>query len=156
MIVVCLTCDAILGLLTDTFVPRSGASHVEMAARPMTLLIDRLDGPGPRPASNDDLAVVVRDLRRAYGDRVVLRGIELQIRRGEFVALLGRSGSGKSTIFRALSGLDSDVTGQLGVPERRAVVFQEPRLLPWARVLENVTLGTKKGEAVTAGCGGSG
>ncbi len=95
---------------------------------------------GGSPQADD--AVVVRGLRRAFGSREVLQGIDLTIRRGEFVALLGRSGSGKSTILRALAGLDSGATGELLVPERRSVVFQDPRLLPWANVLDNVLIGT--------------
>jgi sulfonate transport system ATP-binding protein len=88
-----------------------------------------------------DVAVQVRGVSRSFGDRTVLRGIDLEIRPNEFVALLGRSGSGKSTFLRALGGLDPAVTGEILVPERRAVVFQDPRLLPWAKVLDNVVLG---------------
>jgi sulfonate transport system ATP-binding protein len=86
-------------------------------------------------------AVIARNVRRAFGDRVVLDGLELDIHPGEFVALLGRSGSGKSTFLRGLAGLDPEIEGSLLVPPRRAVVFQEPRLLPWRRVLDNVVLG---------------
>jgi sulfonate transport system ATP-binding protein len=89
----------------------------------------------------DDAVVKVSGARRSFGDRVVLDGIDLQIRQGEFVALLGRSGSGKSTLLRGLAGLDPDIEGELAVPQARAVAFQDPRLLPWKRVLENVTLG---------------
>ena len=64
----------------------------------------------------------------------------MKIATGEFVALLGRSGSGKSTILRVLAGLDADISGDVWVPPRRAVVFQDPRLLPWSNVLANVTL----------------
>ncbi|MEV6429747.1 ABC transporter ATP-binding protein [Nocardia sp. NPDC051463] len=87
--------------------------------------------------------VRTRDLYRGFGDRAVLRGIDLDIARGEFVALLGRSGSGKSTLLRALAELDYDVpgSGELTVPTERAVVFQDSRLLPWIRLLDNVTLG---------------
>ncbi|MEN3321147.1 MAG: sulfonate transport system ATP-binding protein [Mycobacterium sp.] len=88
-----------------------------------------------------DTVVVARDIRKVFGDNVVLDGLDLEIRAGEFVALLGRSGSGKSTFLRALGALDSDVDGFLRVPERRAIVFQDPRLLPWQRVLTNVTIG---------------
>jgi sulfonate transport system ATP-binding protein len=88
-----------------------------------------------------DAAVVVRGLRRSFGERDVLRDINLTIRGRQFVALLGRSGSGKSTILRALAGLDPGAVGELYVPARRAVVYQDPRLLPWAKVLPNVTLG---------------
>ena len=93
-------------------------------------------------APDADAAVVVRGLRRSFAGREVLTGIDLTIRRGEFVALLGRSGSGKSTILRSLAGLDRGATGELLVPERRSVVFQDPRLLPWADVLDNVLIGT--------------
>ncbi|MCU1394005.1 MAG: transporter related [Ilumatobacteraceae bacterium] len=87
------------------------------------------------------LAVSVRDVRRTFGEREVLRGIDLEFGRGEFIALLGRSGSGKSTFLRALAGLDTGVEGEIQVPKRRSVVFQDPRLLPWASVLDNVVLG---------------
>lgn len=87
------------------------------------------------------LAVRVRNMGRAFGPVTVLSGVDLEIARGEFVALLGRSGSGKSTLLRALAGLDPDYTGTVEVPERRAVVFQDPRLQPWLRVLPNVLLG---------------
>jgi sulfonate transport system ATP-binding protein len=57
------------------------------------------------------------------------------------VALIGRSGSGKSTLLRALAGLDRDVTGELAVDGTVAIAFQEPRLVPWKRVSDNVRLG---------------
>jgi sulfonate transport system ATP-binding protein len=86
-------------------------------------------------------AVRATDVRRAYGDHRVLAGVDLAIGRDEFVALLGRSGSGKSTLLRAVAGLDPDYQGSVRVPARRAVVFQDPRLQPWLRVLDNVLLG---------------
>ena len=88
-----------------------------------------------------DTVVVARDIRKVFGDNVVINGLDLDIRAGEFVAMLGRSGSGKSTFLRALGALDGDVSGYLRVPARRAIVFQDPRLLPWQRVLANVTIG---------------
>ena len=93
------------------------------------------------PVAPDAIAVRARGVARSFGDRAVLRGIDLDLRPGEFVALLGRSGSGKSTFLRALAGLDPAVTGEILVPERRAVGFQDARLLPWARVIDNVVLG---------------
>ena len=86
-------------------------------------------------------AVVVRQLRRAYGSRVVIDGLNLRIERGEFVALLGESGCGKTTLLRALSGLDSVDGGTIDGPRLPAVVFQEPRLLPWESLARNVALG---------------
>ncbi|CDP88635.1 MULTISPECIES: ABC transporter ATP-binding protein [Mycolicibacterium] len=83
--------------------------------------------------------VDVSGLSRAFGDQQVLDEFELQIDDGEFVAMLGRSGSGKSTLLRVLAGLDDQVAGSVKVPRSRAVVFQNPRLLPWRRALANVT-----------------
>lgn len=85
----------------------------------------------------------VNGLRRVFGERTVLDGIDLAIRPGEFVALLGRSGSGKSTLLRVLAGLDKDYSGALSTPDTLAVAFQDPRLMPWKRVLANVTLGLR-------------
>ncbi|MFD4367761.1 ABC transporter ATP-binding protein [Rhodococcus sp. NPDC058521] len=85
--------------------------------------------------------VIARDVRKAFGDHQVLSGLDLEIGAGEFVALLGRSGSGKSTFLRALGALDSEVDGYVRVPAKQAIVFQEPRLLPWQKVLTNVTVG---------------
>jgi sulfonate transport system ATP-binding protein len=88
-------------------------------------------------------AVLVAGLTRRYGERTILDHVDLEIAPGEFVALLGRSGSGKTTLLRALAALDRGVAGEghIGVPERRAVVFQDARLLPWIRLLGNVVLG---------------
>ena len=93
--------------------------------------------------------VVVEHLTRGYGPKGVLNGVSLDIAPGEFVVLLGRSGCGKSTLLRALAGLDAAVSGsgRVTVPERVSVVFQDSRLLPWASVLDNVTLGLEGRDA---------
>lgn len=90
-----------------------------------------------------DPVVTVRALTRRFGARAVLDDVDLEIGRGEFVAVLGRSGSGKTTLLRALANLDEAVDGygKITVPKRKAVVFQDARLLPWARVLDNILLG---------------
>jgi len=89
------------------------------------------------------LALTIRDLRKSFGDHAVLRGIDLHIPAGQFVAIVGRSGCGKSTLLRLIAGLESIDSGSVGFghdarPEDVRVMFQEPRLLPWARVLSNV------------------
>jgi sulfonate transport system ATP-binding protein len=103
-----------------------------------------------QPIAAAGLPITVRGLRKSFGANEVLRGIDLQIAAGEFVAVVGRSGCGKSTLLRLLAGLDRSTSGtiRLGdagvdIPERNAVrvMFQEPRLLPWARVLANVEVG---------------
>jgi len=95
----------------------------------------------------NETTVVVKGLYRVYGDRAVIRGLDLQIDRGEFVALLGESGCGKTTLLRALAGLDDIDGGRIDSPSRPAVVFQEHRLLPWASLWRNVALGLESPDA---------
>lgn len=97
--------------------------------------------PPATPPRNEPLAVRVRGLRRAYGSRIVIDNLDLDISRGEFVALLGESGCGKTTLLRTLAGLDPVQGGQIEAPRRPAVVFQEHRLLPWESLWRNVSLG---------------
>jgi sulfonate transport system ATP-binding protein len=93
--------------------------------------------------ANGRTTVRIGSLVRSFGERRILDGLELTIEPGEFVALLGRSGSGKSTLLRALARLDHEVegSGELVAPDQVSVVFQDARLLPWKRVLDNVVLG---------------
>ncbi|MER6734573.1 ABC transporter ATP-binding protein [Streptomyces puniciscabiei] len=85
--------------------------------------------------------VVVEQVVRRFGDRVVLDRLDLTIAEEELVILLGPSGCGKSTLLRLLAGLDRPDGGRVEVPAKRAIVFQADRLLPWQRVLRNITLG---------------
>ncbi|WP_426440238.1 ATP-binding cassette domain-containing protein [Bradyrhizobium genosp. P] len=92
------------------------------------------------------LSLTIRGLRKSFGDNEVLRGVDLHIPPGQFVAIVGRSGCGKSTLLRLIAGLDAPTAGSTAFSEQlRAqdlrVMFQEPRLLPWARVLSNVEVG---------------
>jgi sulfonate transport system ATP-binding protein len=92
------------------------------------------------------LSLTIRGLRKSFGDNEVLRGIDRHIPAGQFVAIVGRSGCGKSTLLRLIAGLDKPTAGSISFGEQaRAedirVMFQEPRLLPWARVLSNVEVG---------------
>jgi sulfonate transport system ATP-binding protein len=92
-------------------------------------------------------AATVTGLTRDFDGRGVLDGLDLDIAAGEFVAMLGVSGTGKSTLLRAVAGLDREVTGTIEAPGPVAVAFQEPRLLPWRRVLANVALGLRVPDA---------
>lgn len=84
--------------------------------------------------------------RKGYGERAVLEGIDLHVARGEIVSLIGASGCGKSTLLRIVSGLDRDYEGAVrldgrtleGVTREIGFVFQEPRLLPWLDVADNI------------------
>ncbi|NEH53832.1 ATP-binding cassette domain-containing protein, partial [Rhizobium leguminosarum] len=109
--------------------------------------------PHPGKLKPANKAVHVRDLARRFATKTILDGVDLDIEEGEFVALLGRSGSGKSTFLRALAGLDHGVegTGTLETPESLSVVFQDARLLPWRTVIQNVTLGLTGASGQEAG-----
>jgi sulfonate transport system ATP-binding protein len=94
-------------------------------------------------------AVSIRGLEKSFGSVPVLRGLDLEIPAGQFLAVVGKSGCGKSTLLRILTGLDAptagtfsfaDPQGQLLAANAR-IVFQEPRLLPWERVVDNVAVG---------------
>src|SRR3984957_3920105 len=92
------------------------------------------------------LALTIRGLRKSFGEHEVLRSIDVHIPAGQFVAIVGRSGCGKSTLLRLVAGLDRADAGIISfggetLAEDIRVMFQEPRLLPWARVLSNVEVG---------------
>ena len=113
------------------------------------LAASRLDA-SPLAAGAD---VEARALRRTFGDTTVLRGLDFHVTAGAFVAVVGRSGCGKSTLLRLLAGLDAPDAGRIAVggrplaeaKDQARVMFQEPRLLPWASVLANVEVGLGAG-----------
>ena len=105
----------------------------------------QLIAPPTEVTERGEAAVRVRGLRKAFGDNVVLHDLDLDIAPGELVALLGRSGSGKSTLLRTLAGLDPVQRGTAEVRGTVSVAFQEPRLLPWKRVRDNVALALHDG-----------
>ena len=87
-----------------------------------------------------------------FGPRTVIAGIDLELRAGQFVALLGRSGTGKSTLSAALAGLGSDAPrATSNVPATRSVVFQDPVVLSVGRVIDNVVLGQPGPDVVRRG-----
>ena len=86
--------------------------------------------------------VVIQGLTRRFGENTVLHGLDLVLEPGSFTALLGRSGSGKTTLLRTLAGLDpAPADARLTLPAGVAAAFQEPRLLPWKKVWQNVAIG---------------
>ena len=89
------------------------------------------------------LALRLRGVDKSFGTRHVLQGLDLNVAPGEFVALVGRSGCGKSTLLRLIAGLDVPSAGvvQAGTDHERRMMFQDARLLPWKRVVDNVALG---------------
>ncbi len=112
----------------------------EPVSPPIDLLADA------SPNAVRGLAVNVQGLTKSFGDHSVLRGVDLTVRAGEFVAIVGKSGCGKSTLLRLLSGLDQADSGRIEFGDTRTpgdlrVMFQEPRLLPWASVASNVEVG---------------
>jgi sulfonate transport system ATP-binding protein len=100
--------------------------------------------------SGTELAVTVRGLSRAFGSRLVLDALDLDVAPGEIVALLGASGCGKTTLLRILAGLDGEAMGEVAVPDAHAVVYQEHRLLPWRRVWQNVSIGLPRSQSRAA------
>ncbi|HWO26358.1 MAG TPA: ABC transporter ATP-binding protein [Kofleriaceae bacterium] len=91
----------------------------------------------------------VERVARRFGDAAVLHDLSLDVRRSQIVSLIGPSGCGKSTLLRLIAGLDRSDAGRVEVDGRaitrpdRAVgfMFQEPRLLPWLTVRDNIVFG---------------
>jgi ABC-type nitrate/sulfonate/bicarbonate transport system ATPase subunit len=83
------------------------------------------------------------------GPLPAFRDLDLEVTRGEVLALLGPSGCGKSTLLRIVAGLDQLTAGELEVPRHpdgrpaAGIVFQDAHLLPWLSVRDNVALGLR-------------
>ncbi|MGA2891872.1 MAG: ABC transporter ATP-binding protein [Xanthobacteraceae bacterium] len=112
--------------------------------------------PAPTPSQAEPL-VALRGVGKTFpSGTVALSGLDLDVRAGEFVSLLGPSGCGKSTVLRIIAGLSEPTTGAVQWPQtpaadkksRLGFVFQEPTLMPWTTVFNNVLLPLKlKGAA---------
>lgn len=88
-------------------------------------------------------------VRQFHGSRI-LDTIDLHVPAGQFVALLGASGSGKTSLLRLLAGLDQPDGGHVRVPQHRTTIFQEPRLMPAWPVWRNVVVGLPQSAASKA------
>jgi sulfonate transport system ATP-binding protein len=110
-------------------------------------VLDRV-APADMRISVAGASVRLLGLTKDFGGHRVLKGIDLTIVPGQFVAIVGRSGCGKSTLLRLIAGLDVPTGGSIAVDGQTAglgdivrLMFQEPRLLPWQRVVANVAVG---------------
>ncbi|KQV61776.1 ATP-binding cassette domain-containing protein [Duganella sp. Root336D2] len=106
--------------------------------------------PERKPVARLGASIALEGLGKAYGARRVLHGVDLHLKACEFVAIVGRSGCGKSTLLRAIAGVEKADEGTAHVGNGVAdaslrIMFQEPRLLPWKTVLQNVALGLPYG-----------
>lgn len=98
------------------------------------------------------LPIRLRGVGRRFGERPVLNALDLDVEAGEIIAIVGPSGCGKSTLLRQVGGLDQPDTGTVDIDDsptrptdqRCAIAFQEPRLLPWRTLRQNVELGLPK------------
>jgi sulfonate transport system ATP-binding protein len=101
------------------------------------------------------IGVRVEGLVKRFGNREILHELNLEILPGEFVTIVGRSGCGKSTFLRLLAGLETVSSGSIefqgssakGRREDARIMFQDPRLLPWRTVAENIAIGLPGDEA---------
>lgn len=107
------------------------------------------DAPARRPIQPASASIEVRSLSRTFADDTqAIASLDFHIPAGEFLSIVGPSGCGKSTLLRIIAGLDRPTSGTVdlrcsGHPPRLAYVFQDAHLLPWRRVIDNVTLPTE-------------
>ncbi|WOB08873.1 ATP-binding cassette domain-containing protein [Piscinibacter gummiphilus] len=109
------------------------------------------------PKAPQGLALSVRELRKVYGERVVLDDVNFEVAPGEFIAIVGRSGCGKSTLLRLVAALESAQAGSITLDGESLashrddvrIMFQDARLLPWKRVVDNIALGLEGPDAKT-------
>jgi sulfonate transport system ATP-binding protein len=107
----------------------------------------------PAPRGVGGAAVSLRKLEKRFAGRKVLRALSLEVARGLFVCIVGRSGCGKTTLLRIVAGLESLDDGEISVSSASGssaggcdvrLMFQDARLLPWKSVADNVRLGMSK------------
>ena len=97
---------------------------------------------------NKNSMIEIKNVNKMYQDLTALENVSLNINQGEFIALVGMSGGGKSTLLRLIAGLEKPTSGSINVGEDNSrsimrMMFQEDRLLPWMNVLDNLSFGSK-------------
>jgi len=96
--------------------------------------------------------ISIQNVNKTYNNLTALHNVSLDIKQGEFIALVGMSGGGKSTLLRLIAGLEKPTTGNIEIDNSdekslMRVMFQEDRLLPWMSVLDNLSFGSKNKDA---------
>ena len=102
-------------------------------------------------AKKNGILIQLYEVTKQYNDNEVLKKLNLTINRGQFTSIIGKSGSGISTLLKLISALDVPTSGAItfdhmplsGINNSTTVMFQDARLLPWKSVLDNVGLGLK-------------
>jgi len=97
------------------------------------------------------MSLELKNVSRTFSGKTVVQNISISVKPGEIIGLLGTSGCGKSTVLRAISGLDNEYDGEIDINGKKTkevhdetgFIFQEPRLLPWLTVIENIIFGLK-------------
>lgn len=109
-----------------------------MAGNPSLRLVSTRATPEPAVQSPPVLSVSLKGMR--FDDKPVLGQIDLRLSAGETVALTGPSGIGKTTLMRVIAGLETRFDGHIRTPDQLAMVFQEPTLMPWRTVSDNLRI----------------
>jgi NitT/TauT family transport system ATP-binding protein len=101
------------------------------------------DGSAAGNSANGDSALRLSNVSRRFGEVEVFRGLDLEIARGEFVAIVGPSGCGKTTLLNLLSGYDEPSAGTVTRAGAIRMVYQQDGLLPWLTAAGNIELGLR-------------
>ncbi|NGO63903.1 ATP-binding cassette domain-containing protein [Rhizobium daejeonense] len=128
-------------------------AHLRHNSQDLAELQEAETEPAAPAGASGPVALSLRHVDKRFGSNHVLRSIDLDVPAGQFLAIVGKSGCGKSTLLRLLVGLDQPSAGTISFRDtvndsaraNARIVFQEPRLLPWASVIDNVVVGLGEG-----------
>ncbi|MGX5665908.1 ABC transporter ATP-binding protein [Rhizobium daejeonense] len=128
-------------------------AHLRHNSQDLAELQEAETEPAAPAGASGPVALSLRHVDKRFGSNHVLRSIDLDVPAGQFLAIVGKSGCGKSTLLRLLVGLDQPSAGTISFRDtvndsaraNARIVFQDPRLLPWASVIDNVVVGLGEG-----------